>query len=89
MELKEELLSNIILEGGNTMFPGIEDRLQRELESLYDGEQGLRVIAPPERKYSVWIGGSIVSSLSAFSRLCMTMEDYNEFGPTVVHRQCF
>jgi actin len=34
----------------------------------------LSVIAPTERKYSVWIGGSILSSLSTFKHLGITKE---------------
>merc|ERR1712176_1577234 len=30
----------------------------------------IKVVAPPERKYSVWIGGSILSSLSTFQQMC-------------------
>jgi hypothetical protein len=29
----------------------------------------IKVVAPPERKYSVWIGGSILASLSTFQQV--------------------
>merc|ERR1711862_524303 len=29
----------------------------------------IKIIAPPERKYSVWIGGSILASLSTFQQM--------------------
>lgn len=29
----------------------------------------VKIVAPPERKYSVWIGGSILSSLSTFQQM--------------------
>jgi actin beta/gamma 1 len=44
-----------------------------------------QVIAPPERKYSTWIGGSILASLSTFQQSWITKEEYDEQGPTVVH----
>jgi len=47
------------------------------------------VIAPPERKYSVWIGGSILSSLTSFGQMWISKEEYNESGPGIVHRKCF
>ena len=32
----------------------------------------VKVVAPPERKYSVWIGGSILASLSTFQQMVRT-----------------
>ncbi len=46
----------------------------------------VKVIAPPERKYSVWIGGSILASLSTFQQMWITKEEYDEAGPQIVHR---
>lgn len=46
----------------------------------------VRVIAPPERKYSVWIGGSILASLSTFQNLWISKQEYDESGPGIVHR---
>merc|ERR1712051_751902 len=45
-------------------------------------------IPPPERKYSVWIGGSILSSLSTFEEMWIKKEEYDESGPSIVHRKC-
>ena len=50
---------------------------------------GVRVIAPPERKNLVWIGGSVLASLSTFQGMWITLEEYYELGPTIVHRKCF
>lgn len=47
-----------------------------------------RVVAPPERKFSVWIGGSILSSLSTFATMWINKDDYDEVGPNIVHRKC-
>ena len=49
----------------------------------------IKVVAPPERKYSVWIGGSILSSLSTFQQMWISKAEYDESGPTIVHRKCF
>merc|ERR1719259_1214459 len=49
----------------------------------------IKIIAPPERKYSVWIGGSILASLSTFQSMWITKEEYDESGPGIVHRKCF
>jgi actin beta/gamma 1 len=57
---------NVVMSGGTTMFPGIPERLSKELTSLAPSSMKIKVVAPPERKFSVWIGGSILSSLSTF-----------------------
>jgi actin-related protein len=49
----------------------------------------IKIIAPPERKYSVWIGGSILASLSTFKQMWISMQEYDESGPSIVHRKCF
>ena len=49
----------------------------------------VKVVAPPERKYSVWIGGSILASLSTFQQMWIAKSEYDESGPSIVHRKCF
>merc|ERR1712013_848920 len=56
------------MSGGTTMYPGIADRMQKEISSLAPPTMKIKIIAPPERKYSVWIGGSILASLSTSNR---------------------
>ncbi|KAK4907663.1 hypothetical protein LTR28_000428 [Elasticomyces elasticus] len=47
----------------------------------------VKIIAPPERKYSVWIGGSILASLSTFQQMWISKQEYDESGPSIVHRK--
>uniref|UniRef100_UPI00398F4D17 actin, cytoplasmic-like n=1 Tax=Pristiophorus japonicus TaxID=55135 RepID=UPI00398F4D17 len=84
-----ELYANIVLAGGSTMFPGIADRMQKEITALAPSTMKIKLIAPPERKYSVWIGGSIMASLSTFQQMWITKQEYDESGPSIVHRKCF
>jgi actin len=71
------------------MFPGLADRMQREMTALAASSVKIKVVAPPERKYSVWIGGSILSSLSTFQQMWISKQEYDESGPSIVHRKCF
>jgi actin-related protein len=89
IDIRKDLYGNIVLSGGTTMFPGIADRLQKELVNLAPSTMKVKIIAPPERKYSVWIGGSILSSLSTFQQMWISKEEYDESGPQIVHRKCF
>jgi actin-related protein len=85
-----DLFANIVLFGGTTMFPGIAERLQKEIVALVNNEQMIiQVIAPPERKYSAWTGGSILASMDWFQQMWISKSDYDESGPSIVHKKCF
>jgi len=89
IDLRRALYENIVLSGGTTMFTGLEQRLQAEVGKLAPSSVKTRVIAPPERKYSVWMGGSILSGLSSFQDMWITKDEYEEAGQSIVHRKCF
>ncbi|CAL4242811.1 unnamed protein product [Meganyctiphanes norvegica] len=89
IDIRKDLFANIVMSGGTTMYPGLADRMQKEITSLAPSTVKIKIIAPPERKYSVWIGGSILSSLSTFQTMWITKDEYEESGPGIVHRKCF
>jgi len=89
IDVRSDLMGNIALSGGTTMFPGIDRRIHKELQEISKSRREIKIIAPPERKYSVWIGGSILASLSTFQQMWVTAAEYEETGPTIVHRKCF
>ena len=89
VDIRSELYNNICLSGGTTMFDGLQDRMQKEITALAPAGNKIRVIAPAERKYSVWIGGSILSSLTTFEQMWISKQEYDEMGPGIVHRKCF
>ena len=63
--------------------------MTKELSAIAPDSVRVKVIAPPERKYSVWIGGSILASLSTFQQMWISKQEYDESGPAIVHRKCF
>ncbi|KXZ56569.1 NAP1 protein [Gonium pectorale] len=89
IDVRRELLHNVVLSGGTTMLQGIAARLTKELTAAAPPACPVRVVAPPERKFLVWIGGSVLASLATFANQWITREEYDEYGPTVVHRKCF
>lgn len=89
IDVRKDLYSNIVLSGGTTMYQGIAERLTKEVVSLAPSAMKIKVVAPAERKYSVWIGGSILSSLSSFQSMWITKSEFEEAGPSIVHRKCF
>jgi len=89
VDIRSDLYSNIVMSGGSTMYEGLAERLTKEMVSLAPTTMKIKVVAPPERKYSVWIGGSILASLSTFQQMWISKQEYDESGPSIVHRKCF
>mgnify|MGYP000497593940 FL=1 len=69
VDIRKDLYGNVVLSGGSTMFLGISKRMSNEITTLAPSSMKIKVVAPPERKYSVWIGGSILASLSTFQQV--------------------
>ncbi|KAF6384317.1 actin related protein T3 [Rhinolophus ferrumequinum] len=88
-DLRNSFFSNIILAGGSTLFSGLEKRLVKDIAKVVPANTPVQVIAPPERKISVWMGGSILASLSAFQDMWITAAEFKEVGPNIVHQRCF
>jgi actin beta/gamma 1 len=89
VDIRSDLYQNIVMSGGSTMYEGLADRLTKEMVTLAPATMTIKVVAPPERKYSVWIGGSILASLSTFQQMWISKEEYDDAGPAIVHRKCF
>jgi actin len=88
IDIRRDLLNNIVLSGGTTMFPGIAERLTSEIKALAPKKVDVRVIANPERRYVVWMGASIVAQLSRFPQMLIWKTEYDEVGPGIVHTKC-
>merc|ERR1719337_276415 len=84
VDIRKDLYANIVLSGGTTMFPGISERMSKEVTALAPATMKIKIIAPPERKYSVWIGGSILASLSTFQQMWISKQEYDESGPSIM-----
>ncbi len=89
VDIRGDLYGNVVLGGGNTMFPGMAERMLKELTALAPSTMKINIVDPPGRKYSAWIGGSILSSLSTFQSMWIDKDEYDEYGPPIVHRRCF
>ena len=69
------------------MFKGMVERLTKEMKILVPQamETNLKILAVPERKYAVWNGGSILSSIPTFDNMWCTRAEYDETGPSIVY----
>ena len=86
IDKRKDLYANIVLSGGTTMFPGFVERMHKEITALAPSTMKVKIIAPPERKLSAWIGGAIVASLSTFQQMWISKQEYDESGPSKVHK---
>ncbi|KAL3738493.1 hypothetical protein ACJRO7_019943 [Eucalyptus globulus] len=90
-DIQKDLFRNMVLSGGSSVFPGMAERFSKEIAHLAPSSAEIKVEAFPERKYAVWIGGSIVASLSSFQQMWMWISkaEFDEFGPSIADWKCF
>lgn len=88
-EIRRQLFGTIVLSGGSTMFKGLPERVHKEIVSLAPSSMKVNVIATAGRRNSVWLGGSIIASLEAFPQMSIDRAEYQEEGPSIVHRKCY
>jgi len=89
LDIRRSLFSDIVLAGGSTMHDGFGDRLLVEVRKLAPRDTKIRILAPPERILSTWIGGSILASLATFKRMWVTRKEYDEAGKNAIYRKGF
>jgi len=85
IDIRSDLRANIIISGGSTMFKNLEKRLDQDITRLVPAGEKVEIFAGPERKYAVWLGGSILAGLSTFEDMWVTKAQYDESGAVVVH----
>ena len=87
--LKKDFYANIVLGGGNSSIAGLSDRLKKEITSKINTTLGgcLKINAQPERKYSAWIGASVICSIGSFQQMWTSKNEYDESGSILVHKK--
>ncbi|KAF6003359.1 Actrt2p [Cyanidiococcus yangmingshanensis] len=88
LDLRRSLYGNIVLSGGTSLFRGLPERLQRELERQIPARVKTKITAATDRKFAVFQGGSVLASLDTFDHMWISRAEYDEFGPQIVHRKC-
>ncbi|CAN0019975.1 unnamed protein product [Ectocarpus sp. 6 AP-2014] len=84
MDMRRTLFGQVVLSGGSTLFPGFGDRLLNEVRKQAPKNLKIRITAPPERKFSTWVGGSILASLATFKDMWVTRAEFREHGPNIM-----
>lgn len=92
LDLRQTLFQNVVLSGGTTVLKGFGNRLLGEVKKTMGSDNlslPIRISAPQERKYSTWMGGSILASLNTFKKMWVSAQEYNEEGSAALHRKTF
>ena len=89
VDIRKDLYSNIVLSGGSAMFSGIADRVKKDIIALAPSSTKVAILFPPVPKYGAWIGGSKQASSESFQKKWITKQEYDDAGPSIVHRKCF
>merc|ERR1719346_236330 len=73
VDIRKDLYANTVMSGGTTMYPGIADRMQKEITALAPSSIKIKILLP----------------LSTFQQMWISKQEYDECGPSIVHRKCF
>ncbi|NWI94700.1 ACL10 protein, partial [Pitta sordida] len=85
-DARRDMLDNIVLSGGSSMFPGFPERMCLGLNLLSQGTGvQIELLASPERSTAAWVGGSMAASLTSFQCAWMTKDEYQEHGAEYMH----
>ncbi len=83
-DTRKHLYSNIIVSGGTTFLPNFATRFKKEVEALVPHNSSVKIVASEDRKFSTWIGCSILGSMG-HSDFYLTKAMYEENGPYAMH----
>eukprot|EP01064_Diplonema_japonicum_P001651 TRINITY_DN11092_c0_g1_i1.p1 TRINITY_DN11092_c0_g1~~TRINITY_DN11092_c0_g1_i1.p1 ORF type:complete len:381 (+),score=45.30 TRINITY_DN11092_c0_g1_i1:141-1283(+) len=84
--MAKDLVQNVIVAGGTSQMDGFTARLTSEVDCISSLQLKPRVITPRDRTELAWKGASLACSLAQFEELWITKEQYNDAGPSVVHK---
>ncbi len=89
VDIHEDLYANIVMSGGTTMFPRLVERMSKEMTAIVPSSMKVKIVAPLNRKNSVWMGGSLMASSSVVQKSWIRKEEYDRVGPSIIHDRCF
>eukprot|EP00339_Tiarina_fusa_P025125 CAMPEP_0117061032 /NCGR_PEP_ID=MMETSP0472-20121206/42457_1 /TAXON_ID=693140 ORGANISM="Tiarina fusus, Strain LIS" /NCGR_SAMPLE_ID=MMETSP0472 /ASSEMBLY_ACC=CAM_ASM_000603 /LENGTH=164 /DNA_ID=CAMNT_0004779485 /DNA_START=260 /DNA_END=754 /DNA_ORIENTATION=- len=84
--LQKQMYGNIVVSGGTSLLPGFVERLKDGI--LAHTNEIVKIIAPKNRNISAWYGASKLCTGASFEECWVSKEEYDEYGPTIVHKKC-
>lgn len=86
LERKQPAYFLITQSGGNSLLPGFAQRLGQEYSGINYFYGSIKIIEPPNREYSSWVGGSMIASDPTFNDRWISKQGYDEVGPSIIQR---
>ncbi|CAG0896009.1 unnamed protein product, partial [Darwinula stevensoni] len=80
MDLRKEMVRNIVLAGGVTLIPGFPERLTMEVDKLTPPSLTPKVHASPDRYHASYLGATVLANSPAFDQSKITREDWAKYG---------
>jgi actin-related protein len=80
-DLRQRLYGSIVLSGGSSNIPGLGERLWHDLQAATRGVRVSKVTAPG---YASFCGAAVICSLSNFTDLLVSRQEYEEQGCSVM-----
>lgn len=81
------LLANIVLVGGNALFDGFVQRLQKEVVQRVPDDCVVRVARPADPILSTWAGAANLACHADIEKLAVTKQQYDEYGQAWLARK--
>lgn len=99
VNIRNELFSNIVLDGGPMMIPGMKQRMQKEITKVINSAKKFHgnnaytpdriCVSSPTNEHMTWSGGCVLANTNYFQNQLITLEEYNEIGPNIANIKCF
>lgn len=94
LQLRRSALDGVLLSGGGACIPGLHERVQHDLRAQLPTGLAPKLSFLPEYmlqatpQYTAWLGGAIMAKMVAYNSHFMIKAEYEEIGPSAVHRKC-
>ena len=91
VDARKDLFGGVVVAGGGSLFASLRERLESELHDAAPTNVRVKVTASQntvERKFTTWIGGSILASLGSFQQMWLSKQEYEEHGAGLIHKRC-
>lgn len=101
VNIRNEQFSNIVLDGGPMMIPGMTQRMQKEITKVINSAKEFSsnnnnayipdriCVSSPTNEHMIWSGGCVLANTNYFQNQLITLEEYNEIGPNIAYIKCF
>ena len=88
--IREEVCKHIVFSGGNSNFPGLAERLEKEMKLLLPERytKEMSFLSTSYDGYRAWIGGSLLTGIPSFEGAWITSDKYEDHGADIVHHKC-